>query len=64
MGHNQDASNVPLERDSNRFRLLFTNSAPEMPAGYEIKVDPTTTRELVGKRVRALKAATNGRASG
>jgi hypothetical protein len=48
------ATGTPVERDKERFKLLFTNHRPILPEGYTAPLSLKTTRELAGERVRAL----------
>jgi hypothetical protein len=48
---------VRVVRDMERFRLLFTNSRPEIPAGYSAPLDATPTRVLINRRIREQKQA-------
>jgi hypothetical protein len=47
------AASKPALRDTERFKLLFTNSRPRMPDG-KMSVSPQTTRAQVGARLRGL----------
>jgi hypothetical protein len=44
-------------RDTERFKLLFTNSRPRVPGGKLATVVVRTTRALIGERLQALKAS-------
>lgn len=46
-----------IERDYDRFKLLFTNSRPHIPGGELKPLKIRTTRSLIGERLRALLAA-------
>jgi len=43
----------PVKRDTERFRLLFTNSRPKIPAGLVAPVDSRSTREWIAARIAA-----------
>jgi hypothetical protein len=51
------ATAAPVERDNERFKLLFTNSRPKIPADYTAPLGYQTSRELIGERLRASKDA-------
>ncbi len=51
------ATGTPVERDKERFKLLFTNHMPILPEGHSAPLCLKTTRELAGERIRALKTA-------
>jgi len=53
MAHEQ---HMPVVRDTQRFRLLFTNSRPVIPEGYSAPLDYKTSRQLIAERIRELKA--------
>jgi hypothetical protein len=44
-----------VERDRERFKLLFTNSLPKMPENYKAPLRVVTTRELIAKRLKDIK---------
>lgn len=46
------AAGTPVAHDSERFRLLFSNGRPVIPADYSAPLEFTTIRQLVGDRVR------------
>lgn len=48
---------APVVRDTERFKLLFTNHRPILPEGYVAPLSFKTTRELAGERLRALSQA-------
>lgn len=56
--HRGNAGDI-VERDTERFKLLFTNSRPQMPPGYCAPLDMRNTRQLIGERLRGLRASSN-----
>lgn len=46
-------------RETERFKLLFTNSRPRIPGGKLAPLKLRTTRSLIGERLRALFAVKN-----
>lgn len=46
-----------VERDLEHFRLLFTNSLPKMPEGFQAPLQVVATREQIAKRLQAQKTA-------
>ncbi|WP_127088729.1 hypothetical protein [Aquabacter cavernae] len=38
-----------VERDNERFKLLFTNSRPKLPVGYSAPLCLKTTRQLISE---------------
>ena len=53
---NDDRAGGHVVRDMERFKLLFTNSKAEIDDEAEICLGATTTRALIGRRIRELKA--------
>jgi hypothetical protein len=45
-----------VERDTERFKLLFTNSRPEIPEGYSAPLCATPTRVMIARRVEELRS--------
>ncbi len=43
---------TPVAHDENRFKLLYANSRPAIPADYCAPLAVTTTRQLIGARLR------------
>lgn len=41
-------------RDTERFKLLFTNSRPHIPGGKLAPIAVRTSRSIIGERLRAL----------
>jgi DNA-binding transcriptional MocR family regulator len=53
----QGMSDKSVQRDLERFKLLFTNSRPKMPEGYKAPLCIISTREQIAERLRKSKAA-------
>lgn len=50
-----------VEQDMDRFKFLFTNSRPKIPAGFSAPLVIVTTRELIAER--KAKLANDGKAA-
>jgi hypothetical protein len=44
---------IPVAHDTERFRLLFTNSRPKMPPNYRAPLVAVTSRQMIDERLRA-----------
>ena len=45
-----------VARDTERFKILFKNGRPEIPAGYSAPLEMKLTRAVIGERARAAAA--------
>lgn len=54
--HGEAAVSRLVTRDTERFKLLFTNSRPHIPGGKLAPISPRTTRVLIGERLRFAAA--------
>lgn len=51
----------PVVRDTERFKLLFRNSRPDIPADASAPMGIQTTREVIGQRLRQAAEEAQGR---
>ena len=54
--HSESTVSRAVLRDTERFKLLFTNSRPHIPGGKLAPLSLRTTRSLIGERVRNAAA--------
>lgn len=50
--HSESTVIRAVPRDTERFKLLFTNSRPHIPGGKLAPISTRTTRSLIGERLR------------
>jgi hypothetical protein len=50
MSEQTNPKGTPVPRDTERFRLLFSNSPANIPEGYKAPLDSRTTLEMMHDR--------------
>jgi len=57
MAPQTDHKGAPVPRDTERFKLLFSNSPAQIPDGYSAPLDNRTTLEVMFDRDSAKESA-------